>query len=156
MKIFVLAFCATSAILSGCTSVPMADPELSAKAKEFNPPTEGNSGLYIYREKSFGGGALMKDIWVDDECIGETGGMGNFFYHEVAGGEEHTISTESEFSPNDLVVQTDPGELYFFHQYIKMGLFVGGANIEQVDAATGKEEVSALELAVKGNCSSTR
>ena len=64
----------------------------------------------------------------------------------------HTVSTESEFSPNDLIVSMKSGMLYFFEQYIKMGVFVGGAGVEQKDEETGKKELAELMLAKKGNC----
>ena len=85
-------------------------------------------------------------------CIGETA-PNVFFYEEVAGGIEHKVSTESEFSPNDLLLKTDSGQNYFVRQYIKMGAFVGGAGVELVDGEKGKEEVAKLELAKKGSCS---
>ena len=66
---------------------------------------------------------------------------------------EHKISTESEFSPNDLLVKTESGKNYFIKQYIKMGAFVGGANLKLVDEKEGKEDVAKLEMARKGNCS---
>lgn len=138
-------------LLAGCATVPMDGKEKSDAAKTFTPPTDNMAGLYIYRSGSFGG-ALKKDVWVDGSCIGETA-PNVFFYEEVAGGVEHTISTESEFSPNDLRLKTDSGKNYFVRQYIKLGVFVGGAGIEQVDEATGKQEVSSLALAKKGSCS---
>lgn len=98
------------------------------------------------------GAALKKDIWVDGECIGETVPK-IFFYEEVVGDKEHTISTESEFSPNDLLVKTESGKNYFINQYIKLGAFVGGANLELVDEATGKQAVAQLDMAKKGTCS---
>ena len=84
--------------MTGCASVPMEGMEETSIAKKFNPPVEGNSGLYIYRN-SFVGQALKKDVWVDGKCIGETA-PDVFFYEEVEGDKFHTISTESEFSPN--------------------------------------------------------
>ncbi len=36
-----------------------------------------------------------------------------FFYEEVVGEEEHTVSTESEFSPNDLLLFVENGKNYF-------------------------------------------
>ena len=139
------------ALLSGCASVPMQSPETSAMAKQFNQPSSGNAGVYIYRSGSFGG-ALKKDIWIDGVCIGETA-PNVFFYKEVQGDVEHKISTESEFSPNDLLVKTESGKNYFIRQYIKLGVFVGGASVELVDDAKGKEQVSKLQLANMGNCS---
>ncbi len=141
----------TSFLFAGCASIPMESTERSDKAKEFIPPSNGNAALYIYRSGSLGG-ALKKDVWVDGKCIGETA-PNIFFYEEVKGGMEHKVSTESEFSPNDLVVNTESGKNYFVRQYMKFGVFVGGAGLELVDEEKGKKEVTSLRMGVKGNCS---
>ena len=148
-KIVIIALVSTLAV--GCASIPMESLERTTTAKKFNPPAEGNSGLYIYRN-SFVGQALKKDVWVDGKCIGETA-PDVFFYEEVEGDKFHTISTESEFSPNDLIVKVKSGIHYFIRQYIKMGVFVGGAALELVDEEKGKKEVSELDMATKGTCS---
>lgn len=148
-KIILISF--VSLLFSGCASVPMESPEVANKAKEFNAPTEGKSGLYIYRAGG-PGTALKKDILVNGECVGESA-PNVFFYHEVDGDKEHKVSTESEFSPNDLMITTKSGINYFIEQYIKLGVFVGGANLKVVDENTGKAVVSNLGMAKKGNCS---
>jgi hypothetical protein len=137
--------------LSGCASVPSETPENESLAKQFNRPSEGNAGIYIYRAGG-PGGAIKKDVWIDGKCIGETAPH-VFFYEEVGGDEEHKISTESEFSPNDLLVKTDSGKNYYVNQYMKMGVFVGGAAVEIVDEDKGKAAVSKAKMAIKGNCS---
>ncbi len=138
-------------LASGCTSVSMSDIASANHAKEFNPPREGMSGLYVYRE-GFLGGALRKDIWVDKVCLGESA-PNVFFFTEVKGNETHTIATESEFSPNELTLATEAGKNYFVRQYMKMGVFVGGAGLETVDEAQGKAAVQRLGMALPGNCS---
>jgi hypothetical protein len=148
-KLVFVAF--VSALLTGCASVPMESEAVSAKAKSFAPPTDGNSGLYIYRTSGVGT-ALKKDVRVDGKCIGESAPK-VFFYEEVKGNEEHKISTESEFSPNDLLLKTESGRNYFIRQYIKLGVFVGGANLELVEEDKGKQDVSKLGMAKKGTCS---
>ncbi len=125
----------------------------SKEVKSFKAPNQGNSIVYVYRTNSFIGAALKKDIWVDKECLGESA-RGTFFYHEVKGNKKHIISTESEFSPNSLTIEMKGGSSYFVKQYIKPGVFVGGANLQQVSVVDGKREVSSLKLAKKGNCSS--
>lgn len=140
-----------AAFVTGCASVPMAARDESAKAKQFGPPTKGSSGVYIYRLGGVGG-ALKKDVWIDGKCIGETA-PNMFFYTEVAGGQEHAVSTESEFSPNDLKIQMLPDTNYFVKQYIKMGVFVGGAGIDGVSEAQGKADIQKLEMATPGKCS---
>jgi hypothetical protein len=124
---------------------------MTARAKEFAPPPSDKAGLYIYRD-SFVGQALKKDIWVNGECVGESA-KNVFFYHLVPGGREHTISTESEFSPNELKIMTQKGLNYFIRQYIKLGVFVGGADLEVVDPETAKKAIAKLKLAVSGICS---
>lgn len=151
MRKILLAMAVSVSLLSGCASVPMESAEDSKAAKAFNSPGENKAGVYIYRKDSHLGAALKKSVWLDKECIGETA-KGVFFYHEVDGDKEHTVSTESEFSPNDLIVSMKSGMLYFFEQYIKMGVFVGGAGVTQKDEATGKNELAELNLATKGNC----
>ncbi len=136
----------------GCASVPKADQNASTAVKQFNAPQEGNAGIYVYRSASVKGAALKKDVWVDGECLGETS-RGVFFYKEVMGNQKHTISTESEFSPNHLDIETEAGKQYFVQQFIKMGAFVGGANLKLVDEQTGKKAISEYAFAQGGNCS---
>jgi hypothetical protein len=134
----------------------MAPPEESMKAKEFNPPAQGNAGVYIFRNTSraiF----LKKDIWIDGECIGESA-PNVFFYTQVAGGKTYQIETESLFSSNTLDVTLESGKNYFIQQLIVtvdlaiVGL-LGVAELEQVSEEEGKELVTWLEMAKPGNCS---
>lgn len=142
----------TSVLFAGCASVPTEQAEVSNVLKQVKAPSANNAGLYIYRSNSVVGGALKKDVWVDDECIGETA-RGTFFYHEVLGNIQHKVSTESEFSPNDLIIDTKAGDNYFVKQYIKPGLIVGGAGLKLVTEAEGKQAISDLDLGIKGKCS---
>ncbi len=139
-------------LMTGCASVNMASPEQSTQAKQFNSPSEGNAGLYIYRN-SFVGKALKKDIWVDGKCLGESA-PDVFFYTEVEGGKQHTLQTESEFSPNSLKMMVEAGKNYFIRQFIKMGVFAGGAGLEQISEEQGKADVTKLSLAAPGSCTS--
>ncbi|MGF1684652.1 DUF2846 domain-containing protein [Photobacterium makurazakiensis] len=139
-------------VMTGCASVPTVSDSQSTKAKEFNMPSEGKAGIYVYRIDSVFGAALKKDIYIEDECIGETA-PGVFFYHEVEGGKNQTVSTESEFSANEVSLLAESGQLYFIEQYMKMGAFVGGAGLNKVESDVGKSEVIKLSMAEKGTCS---
>lgn len=110
--------------------------------------------MYVYRD-SFVGKALKKDIWVDGECLGESA-PDVFFYKELAGGKVHKIDTESEFSPNGIELLTEANKNYFVRQYIKMGVFVGGAGVEVIPEQQAKQAVVKLEMAQPGKCSSSR
>jgi hypothetical protein len=142
----------TSVLFAGCASVPTEQAEVSNVLKQVKAPSANNAGLYIYRSNSVVGGALKKDVWVDGECIGETA-RGTFFYHEVLGNIQHKVSTESEFSPNDLMIDTKAGNNYFVKQYIKPGLIVGGAGLKLVPESEGREAITDLKLGIKGTCS---
>lgn len=100
--------------------------------------------MYIYRN-SFVGQALKKTVTLDGVVVGETANK-VYFYKEIAPGE-HTLATESEFSDNTLTFTAGPGKTYFAEQYIKMGVFVGGAGLRMVDEEAGKKGVSECSLA---------
>lgn len=140
-----------AALMTGCASVPLANKTDDAKLKSFPKPDENNAGVYVFRD-SVVGSALKKDIWVDGKCLGESA-SGIYFYQLVKGNETHKISTESEFSANDLMVKTDSGKNYYIKQYIKMGVFVGGANLEQVSESEGQSAIAKLQLAQPDKCS---
>ena len=141
-----------AALLYGCVSVPMESEQASNQAKQFAAPTGDTANLYIYRATK-AGQALKKDIWLNDECIGESANN-VFFLAEIMGnGTQHKISTESEFSPNDLLITADSGKNYFVEQYIKMGAFVGGANLRLVEEEKAKNKIATLKLAKQSNCS---
>lgn len=141
-----------SSLFVGCVSMPTADPKVSEQVKQFEAPASGNASVYIYRSDSIVGGLQKKDVWVDGECLGETI-RGAFFHKEVEGNKEHVFSTESEFSPNHLKLNTETGKTYFIKQYIKPGVFVGGANLKVVDDAEGKKAISESRLTPNGKCS---
>jgi hypothetical protein len=152
---FVSAIAITASLLiTGCASVNMASKEDSAKAKEFNQPSPGNAGVYIYRN-SFVGKALKKDVWIDGKCLGESA-PDVFFRTEVEGDKVHKIDTESEFSPNTMELMFAAGKNYFIRQFIKMGVFVGGAGLEQVSEEQGKTDIAPLNMAQPGSCSPSK
>ncbi|MAY41654.1 MULTISPECIES: DUF2846 domain-containing protein [unclassified Neptuniibacter] len=131
-------------LLTGCASVPMASVEEDLAKKQFSAPPPHLAGLYIYRNSNFGA-ALKKNILIDGQIIGESAPM-TYFYKELEPGT-HQLSTESEFSDNALTVAMEAGKNYFVKQYIKMGVFVGGANLEPVDEIEGKNGVLECKLA---------
>ncbi len=143
-KIFVLSIIVTAIGLFACATVQMASKEEDAALKQFSPPPEGKAGLYIFRN-SFLGQAISKELYVDSTFIGKTAN-GVYFYLQLLPGK-HIISTESEFGENSVMFEAENGKNYFAEQYIKMGIFSGGAGIEMVDEKIGMEQVLDCELA---------
>ncbi|MFH2059231.1 MAG: DUF2846 domain-containing protein [Pseudomonadota bacterium] len=131
-------------IFSGCASVPLAPVGMDTSAKTFSKPTENKAGLYVYRD-SFVGKALKKTVYLDGAVIGETANK-TFFYREILPGS-HTLSTESEFSENSITFQAEKEKNYFARQYIRMGVFVGGASIKMVSEEEGMKGVLGCHLA---------
>ncbi|OTG86793.1 hypothetical protein B9T31_07325 [Acinetobacter sp. ANC 4558] len=152
MKIkLILSLLCTLAFV-GCASVPKADQTESQKLKNTQVLAQGKSGIYVYRNNSYQGAALKKDIWINGECLGESS-KGIFFYKEVDGDQDYIISTESEFSPNHLTLAVQSGQNYYIQQKIKMGVVVGGAKLEKVDEVQAQKIISQLDLGVQGHCS---
>lgn len=151
-KIIFAVVILSSLLLGGCASVPLASNAETATAKSFPVPEKGKAGIYVYRD-SFVGKALKKDVYLDGRCLGETADR-VFFYQQISTSQPHTLGTESEFSPNNLTLNVTSGKNYFVRQYIKMGVFVGGAGLEQVSENEGMRVVSKSEvkLAVPGHC----
>lgn len=131
--------------LVGCATVAVQDQSAENYAKEFNAPPAGWSGLYIYRTCNIMGAALKKSLYVDGQYIGETSRC-RFFYRLLTPGV-HTLQTESEFSENDLDVNFVEGKNHYIKQYLKLGVFVGGANLEVMDPDTAKKDIEEGQLA---------
>ena len=145
-----------STLAAGCASVPLETAQINKVAKQFDPPSDGKAGLYIYRN-TFYGGAAYTDVMVDGYCIGSSAPY-VFFYEEVEGDKSHKVSSkfaweESPDPDNDLLIKVNSGMNYFFEQYLRM---LGGTGVELVDEEQGKEEVSKLDMATKGTCGSRR
>jgi len=143
-KTIIIAIFIAFSIISGCASVPLAPKEQDIAAKKFTKPTGDRAGFYVYRN-TFIGQALKKTISLDDVVIGETANK-VYFYKIIAPGSRK-LSTESEFSDNAITFQADKGNNYFAEQYIKMGVFVGGANVKMVSEEEGKKGVLECQLA---------
>ena len=132
------------ALLSGCASVPMESSEKDQELKAFPAPPQNQAGLYIFRDSAMGP-ALKTTVKLNDQVIGETA-INTYFYRPIAPGQ-HVLATESEFSDNTLNLSAEAGKNYYVRQYIKIGVFVGGANLEQVPEAEGQKAVISTKLA---------
>lgn len=141
---FILLIIITSLGFVGCAKVPMAPSDQDIALKVFKIPKSDRSGIYIYRN-CFVGAALKKTVYLDNKAIGES--AENVYFYTTTNPGKHTLSTESEFSNNDLNIVTEGGKNYFIEQYIKIGVFVGGANLRLVDEETGKKGVLECNLA---------
>ncbi len=130
----------------------MAPKERDAELKAFQAPPHDKAALYIYRN-SFAGQALKKSVSIDGKVIGET--ANNTYFYQLLSPGAHTLATESEFSDNAISLDAKAGQTYFVRQAIKMGAFVGGAKLEVVSTAEGRQEVLKSTLALSSQATST-
>ncbi|MCX4186542.1 DUF2846 domain-containing protein [Methylophaga sp. OBS4] len=143
-KLAIAATIIFSLVLSGCASVPMANKENDLALKQFSPPPEDKAGLYIYRN-TFVGQALKKTVSLDGNVIGET--ANKVYFYKVISPGPHTLATESEFSDNSISFEADAGKHYYAEQYIKVGVFVGGANLKMVEEEEARKAILECSLA---------
>lgn len=135
-----------AAILSGCASVPMGDPQKDAQLKSFTPKSDV-AGIYIYRNESFGA-AVKMDVAIDGKKIGQTAAK-TYLYTEVSPGP-HTITSLSENSDR-LDIEFTTGKIYYVWQEVKMGLLYAGTKLHLVDENVGQKGVGESKLAAGGN-----
>ena len=154
-RTILLATALAATLLTGCASVPTMGDTAKMQAITEDAP-KGTARIYIMRTNmNNAGAALYKDLYLDGKCLGETA-PGTFFIADVEGNKYHWISTESEFSPNHLRFYAEADKKYYFQQVIRLGVFVGGAFLTQLDDLTGRELVHTCSLAVPGTCSSAQ
>ncbi len=143
-KLMMGAAALSIAILTGCASVPMESNDKDQALKAFPKPPQDQAGLYIFRDSSMGP-ALKKTLKINGEVIGETATK-TYFYRLISPGP-HMLATESEFSDNTLELNAESGKNHYVRQAIKLGVFVGGAKLEEVSEAEGREGVLSSKLA---------
>lgn len=130
-------------LLSGCTSVPLGSPDVDAQLKTFSAPSEGHSGIYVYRN-SFLAPTFGRFLVLDGFYLGKTKKK-IYFYKEVKAGK-HVLTTESEFENESIEFVTESGKNYFFEQYIKIGVFTPSAGVRSVPGSKGMAEVRKCNL----------
>lgn len=143
-RITTVCLLAFATLFAGCASVPMASQEQDAAAKRFEVPSSDKSGVYIYRDSSLGT-ALKKMVSLDGNPLFQSA-IRTYFYKEITPGK-HTLATQSEFGDNAIEFVAEGGKLHFVRNYIKMGVFVGGANLEIASDEEGKKGVNECSLA---------
>ncbi len=142
IKLFAAAL--TFSVLVGCVSVPMDSPDTDAKLKAFPTPPPGQAGLYIYRDSYIGQGLKMR-VKIDGEIIGET--LNHVYFYRLITPGQHVIATESEFSDNTLDLLAVAGQNYYIRQSMKIGFFLGGANLKLMQESIAQDHLQKSELA---------
>jgi hypothetical protein len=129
-------------VVSGCASVPMADPARDAELKTFKPKTE-KAGLYVFRNETMGA-AIKMTVLLDGKLLGDTASK-TYLYTDLEPGNHKLISK----TENDSVLDFNAvaGKIYYVWQEVKMGLFAARSNLQIVDEKTGQAGVVESKLA---------
>ncbi|WP_194436896.1 DUF2846 domain-containing protein [Vibrio fluminensis] len=140
-KIILISLLAFTTI--GCSTVPLEPQSVENEVEKFNT-TPDKANVYIYRNAGIGT-ALKRMIWVDGWYLGTTGHK-TYFYTQLEPGT-YDVSTESEFSPNHLLIDVEAGKNYYIQQTIELGVFVGGSKLRPVPEGQAQEHIVPLRLA---------
>jgi hypothetical protein len=113
-------------LLAGCASVPLAGPVADAEGKRFDPPTPGQSVLYLYRS-SLVGSEVIFSLADNQQPIGSLAGK-TWIRVEIAPGQ-HVISCSApSYAPltqtaaQAATVDIGPGETRFLEVDVWPGL----------------------------------
>lgn len=127
--------------LTGCASVPMADPAADTQAKTF-ATTPGKANIYIYRNETFGA-AVKMPLTLDGKSVGSTASK-TFVLQQVEPGK-HIVQSITENEPS-VEVNAEAGKNYYVWQEVKMGAFQPGSALHIVTEAEGQKAVKECKL----------
>ena len=139
--VIAVLFLALVIFVSGCASVPMADLELDAKAKEF-VPAPSKASIYIYRNETFGA-AISMAVTVNGLMLGQTAAKSYFLINVPPG--SYVIESQAE-GVSKLPLSVVYGKNYFVWQEVKMGIFYAGSMLQQVTEDVGRVGVMESKL----------
>ena len=128
-------------LLSGCVSVPMADPAQDSKAKTFTVAPD-SAALYVYRNESMGG-AVRMTVLLDGKILGDTAAQ-TYLYTEITPGDHQLISKAENDSTLDFKALA--GKIYYVWQEVKMGLMYARSQLQMVDEKAGQAGVLESKL----------
>jgi hypothetical protein len=117
--------------LSGCALRPLASPETDALAKLMRP-VEGRALIYIFRNEESSAPWLI-GVTLDGQDMGSTA-ADTYFRWSVEPGQ-HIIVSHSE-NDSGLVLQTEPGKIYYVWQDVSTGYGRPRATLVAVDRTT--------------------
>jgi hypothetical protein len=141
-KLFSGLFVLLILVVSGCASVPMADPARDAELKTFAPKTD-KAALYVFRNETFGA-AIKMTVLLDGRILGDTASK-TYLYTDLEPGNHRLISKTENDSTLDFTAIA--GKIYYVWQEVKMGFFAARSSLQLVDDKTGQAGVMESKLA---------
>lgn len=130
-SLFTSAIVTVVTVLAGCGSLPLAKPETDTLAKLMKPVPD-KAVIYLIRNEPHSAPWPIQ-VTLDGKEMGKTGAE-TYFRWTIEPGE-HTIISHTE-NPAGLVINTEPGRIYYVWQDIRMGFFQPRSNLKLVDRTT--------------------
>lgn len=129
--------------LYGCGgTVKYVDPNIDARKKIFSQPSEGMSGIYIYRD-GYLGSKVNTEVFVDGKILGKNLGW-TYLFVEVAPGK-HTIASHF-IGYSTIEINTEKDQLYFIQEELDTGMLETKVKLHIVDKNTGQQGVKKCKL----------
>jgi hypothetical protein len=130
------------ALLTGCGSVKLADPERSASVKSISP--SATAGQIFVCRNAFIGAAIKPTIELDGQPIAVIG-RNTFSFNEVTPGD-HVLVAKSPEHDSTLPFSIAAGQQKYFQTWISMGVFVGWAVIDEWEPEEARKCVDESDL----------
>ena len=143
-RLFAWILLGISALVSGCASLPMADPAVDSAAKTFSVAPD-RSKIYVFRNETFGA-AITMEVFLDGRPLGRTVSK-SYLVADVAPGA-HKVMGKAE-NEDTLDIVTAAGRIYYVWQEVKMGGWTARNRLVQVDDANGRAGVLECKLAAQ-------
>ena len=132
---------ASTLLIIGCASVPMAPPAEDRMAKTMNVP-RGKALIYVYRNEVFGA-AIKLNVLFNGKLIGATVAQ-SYYLFEVSPGTANVISL-AEY-PTEMNLDVEANQKYFLWQEVKLGTWQTGSALHRVSETEGLKGVNECKL----------
>ncbi|MGP8202222.1 MAG: hypothetical protein ACLQU4_22310 [Limisphaerales bacterium] len=135
----VLLLAAVLALVSGCTSVPEASPEMRQQSLSFAPPS-GMAGLYVIRKHHMGGAAALWMVRLDYQVFGSLN-INSYLYSAVLPGK-HFLRKGPQGDYGMATFVAEAGKNYYF----LMGVGIGGPRLDPMPEAEAQEYIRKYKM----------
>lgn len=140
----VVSGCVSAAMMVSPPSVPVAAGPADAKAKRFQPPP-GRASIYVMREDTFVGQALLFRVDLDGKVQGKLA-RGTYFLLTVPPGK-HVVTFSGDADRGAETVYAVEGGIYYLEIRPKSGITAPPTHIFRVDQQRGRRLVLGGRLA---------
>lgn len=139
-SVFACALLSMGACLAGCASnFAPAKADTTAKLMQ---PVEGKAVIYLFRNDPPSAPWPIR-VTLDGKAMGKTGAQ-TYFRWEVSAGQHIVISYAERWS--GLVIDAEPGRIYYVWQDIHMGFFQPTSELKLVDRNTAEINLRSCHL----------